>query len=152
MATKTKETTGKTETSGNGNRPIKVFKAKGIKVFHDEFAKGMPQSTPQAPPEKWADLLAALEQSHKEFGELVRKTPDEDLNKTVRFFVGRAKDAPHFEQRHPRRGEIWSEQPHALSTDHEQSEIPAGQRHDSRTGAAELVLELMPPHLDRFRF
>src|SRR5438105_4208277 len=60
----------------------------GIKVFHDEFAKGMPQSTPQAPPEKWADLLAALEQSHKEFGELVRKTPDEDLNKTVRFFVG----------------------------------------------------------------
>ena len=60
----------------------------GIKIFNDEFAKGMTPSTPQTPPVTWSDLLAAVESAHQEFGDLIRKTSDEDLTKTSRFFVG----------------------------------------------------------------
>src|SRR5687768_17365874 len=36
----------------------------GIKVWNDELAKGIPAgSAPPAPPEKWDDLLAALEKA-----------------------------------------------------------------------------------------
>ena len=33
----------------------------GTKIWHDEFAKGVPAGTPPPPPEKWNDLLAAVE-------------------------------------------------------------------------------------------
>ena len=60
----------------------------GTKVWQDAFAKAPPSGSPQKPPEKWADLLDALEKAHKDFANLIRSTPDEDLNKTVKFFVG----------------------------------------------------------------
>jgi len=58
------------------------------KAFHDEFARGMPDGAPPSPPESWADLLAATEHAHREFGDLVRATPEEKLFETVKFFTG----------------------------------------------------------------
>jgi len=60
----------------------------GTKVWHDEFAKAPPSGKPPEPPEKWADILDALEKAHKDFADLIRSTSDADLNKTVKFFVG----------------------------------------------------------------
>lgn len=65
-----------------------IERGMGTKVWHDEFAKAGPSGTPPPAPEKWADILQALEKAHKDFADLIRKTPDADLNKTVRFFVG----------------------------------------------------------------
>jgi uncharacterized damage-inducible protein DinB len=61
----------------------------GTKVWHDEFAKGVvsPGDTPK-PPDDWKALLAALEQAHKGFRELVDKTSDNDLVAYVHFFKG----------------------------------------------------------------
>ena len=42
---------------------------------------------PPAPPERWEDLLATLEEAHREFGERVRATPEGELAKTSKFFV-----------------------------------------------------------------
>ena len=56
-------------------------------VFNDGFASGGPPGQPPAVPESWDAVLADAEQAHKEFGELVRATPDEQLNQTVKFFV-----------------------------------------------------------------
>ena len=57
-------------------------------VWHDAFAKGVPQGgSPPPPPESWRDLLSALEREHKEFGDLVRSASDADLGKTVKFMT-----------------------------------------------------------------
>jgi len=60
----------------------------GTKVWHDEFAQGnvTPRATP-TPPDDWKALLAALEQSHKGFRDLVDKTSDAELAATVHFFT-----------------------------------------------------------------
>jgi len=61
----------------------------GTKVWNDEFAKGTTQPTgkPPAPPEKWDDLLAALEKAHQEFRDLIASASDDDLNEIVHFFT-----------------------------------------------------------------
>jgi uncharacterized damage-inducible protein DinB len=60
----------------------------GTKVWHDEFAKGVPAGGgPPKPPEQWADLLNALEQSHLAFRELVSSATDDQLAENVHFFV-----------------------------------------------------------------
>ena len=41
-----------------------------------------------APPESWDEILGALEQKHKEFADLVRNTPDDELHENVKFFTG----------------------------------------------------------------
>jgi uncharacterized damage-inducible protein DinB len=60
----------------------------GTKVWHDGFATAPPSGNPPAAPEKWADIIQALEKAHKDFADLVRSTSEADLSKTVRFFVG----------------------------------------------------------------
>jgi len=61
----------------------------GMKVWHDEFAKGTTQVTgkPPVPPEKWEDLLAGLEKAHRDFREVIVNASDEDLNGIVHFFT-----------------------------------------------------------------
>ncbi|HXH37478.1 MAG TPA: DinB family protein [Thermoanaerobaculia bacterium] len=62
----------------------------GTKVWHDEFAKGIPPGGPAAPsaPEKWDDLVAALEKAHKDFYDLVSAASDETLAENVHVFTG----------------------------------------------------------------
>jgi uncharacterized damage-inducible protein DinB len=57
-------------------------------AFNNGFASGGPPGAPPAPPESWDAVVAAAEKAHKDFGDLVRSTPDEKLNETVKFFVG----------------------------------------------------------------
>jgi uncharacterized damage-inducible protein DinB len=60
----------------------------GAAIFNDAMAKGQMSGQAPSPPEKWSDLLAALEKGHKDFGDVVRNTSDEDLQNTVTFLVG----------------------------------------------------------------
>lgn len=61
----------------------------GTKVWHDELAKGIPTgSKPPQPPEKWEDLLAALEKQTKEYRSLISSTPDAQFSEDVHFMVG----------------------------------------------------------------
>lgn len=59
----------------------------GMLVFDDVFAKGGPSGSTPEPPDSWDEILSALEKSHREFGERVRNTPDEQMAETVKFFV-----------------------------------------------------------------
>jgi uncharacterized damage-inducible protein DinB len=45
--------------------------------------KGIP-----APPEKWDDVAPACERAFRALSDAVRKAPDAELNKTVKFFTG----------------------------------------------------------------
>ena len=60
----------------------------GQLVFNDAFAAGGPPGPMPEPPESWDAILEAVEQGHRQFGELVRSTPDEQLFGTVKFFTG----------------------------------------------------------------
>jgi uncharacterized damage-inducible protein DinB len=60
----------------------------GTRVFNDGLATGGTPGKPPEPPASWSDLLDAIEQAHKQFGEVVRSTPDEKMNETVKFFTG----------------------------------------------------------------
>ena len=61
----------------------------GTRVWNDEYAQGLSavKGTPPKPPEKWEDLLAALEKAHQEFRDLVAAASEEDLQKVVHFFT-----------------------------------------------------------------
>lgn len=60
----------------------------GTKVWHDEFASGIPAgATPPKPPERWSDLLAALEEAARNFRDLVAGASDEELQEQVHFFT-----------------------------------------------------------------
>ncbi|HUF25752.1 MAG TPA: DinB family protein [Gemmatimonadaceae bacterium] len=59
----------------------------GKLVFNDAFASGVPSGEMPPAPESWDAILAAIEQSHREFGDLVKSLPDEKLHETVKFLV-----------------------------------------------------------------
>ena len=60
----------------------------GTLVWQDAFASGeMSGPMPEAP-DAWEEVLGALEQKHREFGDLVRNTPDAQLFEKVKFFTG----------------------------------------------------------------
>ncbi|HEX9163692.1 MAG TPA: DinB family protein [Thermoanaerobaculia bacterium] len=60
----------------------------GMRVFHDEFAKGMPTgSTPPKPPETWDALLAGIEKGSREYRDMISAAPDADLSKQVHFLT-----------------------------------------------------------------
>ena len=59
----------------------------GIKVWNDEFAKGITSGKPKEPPPNWDDVLAELEKAHREFRAVVEATPDEELQQKVSFFT-----------------------------------------------------------------
>jgi uncharacterized damage-inducible protein DinB len=60
----------------------------GIAVHNNDLASLMASGETPQPPESWDDVLLALEAAHREFGELIRSTPDEEMENTVQFFVG----------------------------------------------------------------
>jgi uncharacterized damage-inducible protein DinB len=59
----------------------------GTAVWNDAFSEGFAGGEPPKPPEKWSDLLAALEQAHKDFRDLIESAPDEALHEEVSFFT-----------------------------------------------------------------
>jgi uncharacterized damage-inducible protein DinB len=59
----------------------------GTAVMNNAFANGVPRQAPPPPPESWNDVLGAFEKAHKEYGDLIRSTPDEKLNETVKFLT-----------------------------------------------------------------
>src|SRR5438477_3934064 len=60
----------------------------GAKLWHDEFAKGVPSGTMPKAPENWNDLLAAIEKAHTDYRNLVASTPEAKLSDKTHFFVG----------------------------------------------------------------
>lgn len=60
----------------------------GTRAFHNAIASGGPSGQLPPPPESWDELLGALEKAHKDFGDLVRSTSEEELGQPIKFFVG----------------------------------------------------------------
>ena len=60
----------------------------GTMLMNDAFANAPPAGEAPAAPERWEDLLAALEQSHGEFADLLRSLRPEQLGEHVTFFTG----------------------------------------------------------------
>jgi hypothetical protein len=59
----------------------------GAMVFRDAFASGVPAGGMPKAPDSWDDVIAAYEKGHKDFGDLIRSTPDEQLNAHVKFLT-----------------------------------------------------------------
>jgi uncharacterized damage-inducible protein DinB len=59
----------------------------GNMVLNDAFASGPPSGKPPEVPASWDAVLAAVEQTHKEFANFVRAMPEEKLNQTSKFFT-----------------------------------------------------------------
>jgi uncharacterized damage-inducible protein DinB len=59
----------------------------GQMVFNDEFIEKAGGATP-SPPESWDEFLATFENAHRDYGALIRSTPDAEMGKRVRFFTG----------------------------------------------------------------
>jgi uncharacterized damage-inducible protein DinB len=59
----------------------------GSMVFRNAFAAGVPGGEMPKAPESWDAVLAAFEQAHKDFGDLVRSTSDHQLLESVKFFT-----------------------------------------------------------------
>jgi uncharacterized damage-inducible protein DinB len=78
------------EVSKSALELTKVFlieRTMGTVAFNDGFAQGI--TGPSAsPPDSWDELLAAIDNAHQKFAELVRGTPDEALSEEVKFFSG----------------------------------------------------------------
>jgi uncharacterized damage-inducible protein DinB len=61
----------------------------GTGVYHNAFANGVPAgSKPPEPPASWDAILDALEKAHRDLGDLIRSTPDDQLEQKVKFFTG----------------------------------------------------------------
>ena len=61
----------------------------GMKVWNDEFGKKAPtQGATLTAPEKWSDLLAAVEKASADFRALIANASEEELQQEVHFFVG----------------------------------------------------------------
>lgn len=56
-------------------------------VFHDRLATGQFPEMPE-PPASWDAILSELQRTHREYVDLVRRTSEADLHKTVKFFTG----------------------------------------------------------------
>jgi uncharacterized damage-inducible protein DinB len=62
----------------------------GKAVFNDQLEQLMAGGSPPESPESMEEILAALESAHRDFAEMVRSTPDEEMQGRVRFLT-----APH---------------------------------------------------------
>lgn len=59
----------------------------GMHVFDDAFAKGIPTGQkPPSAPATWDEVLKAIEDGHRSFGDRVRHMPDDELLGVVKFF------------------------------------------------------------------
>ncbi len=59
----------------------------GPMVYDDGFPEQMSGEAPP-PPESWDELLGALETAHADFRELIEATPDDEMDRKVRFMTG----------------------------------------------------------------
>ncbi|HEX2833790.1 MAG TPA: DinB family protein [Thermoanaerobaculia bacterium] len=60
----------------------------GVRVWHDQLAKGIPAgSKPAAPPETLEEILAALEKANAEYRAVIAAATDEELHQKVHFFT-----------------------------------------------------------------
>jgi uncharacterized damage-inducible protein DinB len=59
----------------------------GTLVFNDGFANGPPAGEAPTAPESWDELLAAFERAHAGFADLIRNTPDDEMNARVHFLT-----------------------------------------------------------------
>ena len=60
----------------------------GERVWNDEIAKqGLSGKPPQAP-EKWDELLDAIDERYKHFRDVISAASDDDLNQKVTFMTG----------------------------------------------------------------
>ncbi|MEO7964789.1 MAG: DinB family protein [Gemmatimonadaceae bacterium] len=81
------------ETSKSARELAWVFVSErglGTMVFNNAFAENKPAGRAPEPPNDWDAILTALDSSHRDFSELVRTTPDEEMLGLVKFFT-----APH---------------------------------------------------------
>jgi uncharacterized damage-inducible protein DinB len=58
----------------------------GTMVFHDEFPEKATGEMPK-PPASWDELLQTVEKASADFRALVASTPEQELDRKVRFFV-----------------------------------------------------------------
>ena len=65
-----------------------VERGLGRMIFENAFASGMPPGETPKAPDNWQAILAAAESAHREFGDMVRAMPDEQLMESVKFFTG----------------------------------------------------------------
>jgi uncharacterized damage-inducible protein DinB len=59
----------------------------GTRVWNDELAKGV-SGKPPAAPQKWDEVVTALDKAHNDFRNLVASTPDAKLSEKVHFLTG----------------------------------------------------------------
>jgi len=60
-----------------------------IRIFNDQFRDAQPAGGgPPPAPESWDELLNTLEKAHNDYGDLIRSTPDAEMNRKVAFFTG----------------------------------------------------------------
>jgi uncharacterized damage-inducible protein DinB len=59
----------------------------GTKLWHDEFASGVPAGKSPEAPEDWDQLLAAVDDAHKAFHDLVASSDDPTFDGTTHFFT-----------------------------------------------------------------
>ena len=60
----------------------------GTAGLHDTFAKGVPNNAPPPPPDKWEEVLSAIEQAHVEFRKTFESFTDAQLLEPIKFFGG----------------------------------------------------------------
>jgi uncharacterized damage-inducible protein DinB len=60
----------------------------GTFAFNNGLASGAPPGGMPAAPEKWDDVLHALEKAQSDFENMIRATSDQDLNTAIKFFGG----------------------------------------------------------------
>jgi len=60
----------------------------GIAGLNNAFASGNPGGPPPAVPEKYEDVLTAVEKAHVEFRRVFESFTDEELQQPIKFFVG----------------------------------------------------------------
>jgi len=63
-------------------------RALGMAGLNNAFANGVPNRPPAPPPEKWEEMLAAIEQAHAEFRKVVESFTDAQLMEPIKFFGG----------------------------------------------------------------
>ena len=59
----------------------------GIKVWNDEFAKGMPTSKLPSAPETWGGIISGVETAHREYRQMIADASEADLDVKVHFFT-----------------------------------------------------------------
>jgi uncharacterized damage-inducible protein DinB len=57
------------------------------RVWNDEFAKGMTRGTPPSAPDRFEDVIKAIEQASAEHRSTIEAASDSDLDAKVHFFV-----------------------------------------------------------------